>query len=753
MKTRSATRLPSTIGALMLVLALAACGASDDPPDPPPPPTALPVSLTVTTPTTRQALATDVAFGSNAIDPERKLSYRWDFGDGSTSVLPAPSHAFARGGSYNVRLTLSNEVGTSVQSSRTVTVADLAIVQGRVCSSSDRGGWCWQNPLPQGNPVNSYAWLDGQRGWAVGSQGTILKTSDGGQTWSAQTSGTRSELGRVMFVNDRVGWVSGSNGLVLRTSDGGSTWHSASVGADVSTYSLQAVDENTAWVNTFSVSYLTTDGGNHWQRVLPPAGSVSLHQSSPNTLWSTVFNSGSTSLLRSLDAGSSWQQVALPALAQGFTRSAISLRFGDAQRGVVKFFEFGLDTASQTFITREFTLLTQDGGATWSPLTRPPNVSAFADLEHEFTADGAIFVRNNYGTSTIDYTSDGGTTWRTMPRPAANGASSSSYVPYAASHVLLRNGDGRTYLTADACTNWAELSFGGAINRALNSVWFFDSREGLALTDDGNSLRTSDGGQTWLARVPEVPCCFGWRRLEFGPGSSTGWAIAYSGQIYRSTDRGRTWLSPVPQSSAPLGDVADYHFIDLTHGWALSRSPPADQGSLFTSTDGGASWQGVPSSNNLAGMLSLCFADRSHGVAVGAAGVAMLTSDGGISWRPRPTGSGSLLRKLVFVDAQTVVAVGENGTILRSTDRGQNWARAASPTSASLSDLRFISANVGHAVGAQGTLLSTSDGGTTWQDSSPDTRVELRGVFFIDESTGWAVGSNGAILATISGGR
>jgi hypothetical protein len=37
--------------------------------------------------------------------PMIKLSYYWDFGDGSTSMLPAPGHAFTRSGTYTVRLT------------------------------------------------------------------------------------------------------------------------------------------------------------------------------------------------------------------------------------------------------------------------------------------------------------------------------------------------------------------------------------------------------------------------------------------------------------------------------------------------------------------------------------------------------------------------------------------------------------------------------------------------------------------------
>ena len=41
-------------------------------------------------------------------------------------------------------------------------------------------GWFWQNPLPQGNRLNSVCFTDANTGTAVGSAGTILRTTTGG---------------------------------------------------------------------------------------------------------------------------------------------------------------------------------------------------------------------------------------------------------------------------------------------------------------------------------------------------------------------------------------------------------------------------------------------------------------------------------------------------------------------------------------------------------------------------------------------
>ena len=66
---------------------------------------------------------------------------------------------------------------------------------------------------------------DGQRGWAVGGDGTILATSNGGASWAAQTSNSNAWLTSVTFNADgQRGWVVGNVGTILATSNGGAAW-------------------------------------------------------------------------------------------------------------------------------------------------------------------------------------------------------------------------------------------------------------------------------------------------------------------------------------------------------------------------------------------------------------------------------------------------------------------------------------------------------------------------------------------------
>jgi len=54
------------------------------------------------------------------------------------------------------------------------------------------------------------AFVDANKGAAVGADGTILKTTDGGNDWRPQTSDTTNNLNGVSFTDVNTGTVVGS---------------------------------------------------------------------------------------------------------------------------------------------------------------------------------------------------------------------------------------------------------------------------------------------------------------------------------------------------------------------------------------------------------------------------------------------------------------------------------------------------------------------------------------------------------------
>ena len=53
-------------------------------------------------------------------------------------------------------------------------------------AASQSQEWFWQNPLPQGNLLRAVHFVNATTGTAVGDVGTILRTTDGGSTWTEQ---------------------------------------------------------------------------------------------------------------------------------------------------------------------------------------------------------------------------------------------------------------------------------------------------------------------------------------------------------------------------------------------------------------------------------------------------------------------------------------------------------------------------------------------------------------------------------------
>ncbi|MGB5288258.1 MAG: hypothetical protein WBN42_07175, partial [Ignavibacteriaceae bacterium] len=104
--------------------------------------------------------------------------------------------------------------------------------------------WFWQNPLPQGNTLNSVKCISPTVGWAVGDFGTILKTTNGGTTWTQQTSGIDGSLNDVIFTDANTGTAVSSGGKILRTTNGGTTWTQQTSGTGGWLKGVTFTDEN-----------------------------------------------------------------------------------------------------------------------------------------------------------------------------------------------------------------------------------------------------------------------------------------------------------------------------------------------------------------------------------------------------------------------------------------------------------------------------------------------------------------------------
>lgn len=92
-------------------------------------------------------------------------------------------------------------------------------------TTSDAGAtWATRENTVSTNAFSGVAFGDGTHFWAVGTNGKIVSSTDGGDTWAPQTSPTFVGLRGIWAVSATRAWAVGENGTLLRTSDGGTTW-------------------------------------------------------------------------------------------------------------------------------------------------------------------------------------------------------------------------------------------------------------------------------------------------------------------------------------------------------------------------------------------------------------------------------------------------------------------------------------------------------------------------------------------------
>jgi hypothetical protein len=91
---------------------------------------------------------------------------------------------------------------------------------------------------------------DANNGWITSSFGTLLHTTDGGDTWTVEDPGTTHSLSAIHFIDSQNGWICGGNNTnasILHTSDGGTTWNPDDPGTSDYLYGIYLTDATHGW--------------------------------------------------------------------------------------------------------------------------------------------------------------------------------------------------------------------------------------------------------------------------------------------------------------------------------------------------------------------------------------------------------------------------------------------------------------------------------------------------------------------------
>lgn len=322
-------------------------------------------------------------------------------------------------------------------------------------------------------------------GFAAAAVATVAAQS----AWTPQASGVTARFRGVSAVNDRVAWASGTDGTIVRTVDGGATWQRISAPADVDAAKLDfrdidAVDERVAYALSIgpgeaSRIYKTSDGGATWVKQFVNTDPKAFFDAM--TFWTPerglVISDSVESkfvILTTRDGGNSWTRVPAAALPAALPNEGAFAASGTniAVYGT-DYVWIGTGAADKARVLRS-----TDGGRTWSvadtPLQAGPSAGifsiAFRDTKHGVVV-GGDYKKEGAAIDNVAITNDGGVTWTLVKDHGLSGFRSVvTYVPGPRAGVgstLLAIGptgadvstdDGRTWKPTE-CPGYHTFSF------------------------------------------------------------------------------------------------------------------------------------------------------------------------------------------------------------------------------------------------------------------------------------------------------
>jgi photosystem II stability/assembly factor-like uncharacterized protein len=163
--------------------------------------------------------------------------------------------------------------------------------------------------------------------------GIVNRTDDGGNTWDYSFADTIKYPGSIFFPNKHTGYVAGDFGLIMKTSDGGTIWITQSWGFPENLYSVYFPSPDTGYILGYRSDsmffYSTTNGGNYWmrRRFFQPV-QLNAQCFTNDIIGYVVGNSGI--IMKTWDAGNSWQN-----LVSGTDKTLNAVYFSGAETGYV----------------------------------------------------------------------------------------------------------------------------------------------------------------------------------------------------------------------------------------------------------------------------------------------------------------------------------------------------------------------------------------------------------------------------------
>lgn len=588
----------------------------------------------------------------------------------------------------------------------------LAILSFHV---SAQDGWTKIHPNSTLKNLMDVHFNNDYEGWAVGVDGLIMHTADGGYTWETQHSNDDESFWSVFFIDEQEGWVCGWS-AVYYTDDAGQNWTKQSTPACMGDFTdVFFINADTGWVvGTYEIVLKTTNGGNDWVKIQNSVYNgmcfyaVDFVDEMRGCAVGGHHYGQSGFIMISSDGGFSWTETT-PDTCECL--SAVDY----------------LPSSPIWACGRDgFVIKSIDGGQTWAD-TYDASFDSFDDI-HFFNEQNGIMIDGHESFMTFD----AGSSW-----------DSTAYITYYNSmrklmsweenKVFAVGNNGGMSRSLDGGTSWENMS--DNISACMYNIGFSNISDGFAISNStpyGRFLRTNSGGHSWYfdtsfvlnavydcwvngeevrllsttsemfvshnsgqhwdtISIPEIGSKY--QDIQF-VNENTGFLCAGEGILYKTEDGGNHWINQSLDTSFYLLEM---FFVDENLGFLIDW----DNKQILRTQDGGYQWDASNLINNIqCHPVSICFSGTNVGFVSTSEGCIFKTTDGGENWNPHYTWpQGSIFSKIVFINEM------------------EGW---------------YLNSSVYH----------TTDGGSTWSEGVGFEDESGICIYFLDENNGWFGGGN-----------
>lgn len=549
--------------------------------------------------------------------------------------------------------------------------------------------------------------------WAVGTNGTIYRSFDGGATWGNFSDG--STTFRSVFTLAQYVWLVGDNGTYRRSVNGGGSWSSGTLAGGVRLNAVAFASPSVGWIAGHNGTLLgTTDGGVTWTEQVSGTAQ-NLNAIAAVDAQNAYVAGAAGTLLKTTDGGASWASAA----GVGWTRDIFSV----SARGSHVYAVGAL----------EFSVRSTNGGGSWSALNFKTDSRSDVHGVFAHTPDSVRFIG---GGGAIRVSTDGGSTF-TWGLHGMHAQLSSIYfydalrgwasspMNYA---VLSTTDGGLTWSLPSGTTvtrQWVQKFSAGSIGNTFMIDPFDRDKIWVIM---GNSVYLSTNrGETWVLQAGKSAGGGSCHSFYISPKNPNLWVVAATGTtdaVRRSTNAGVSWTTSIAANFTSYGMPLE---MDSDRPDTLYFAPDGSGGTtpnarFYCSKDFGLTWDTVTITRFRSPCDILLVPDNpaiiyvADGVTGTAPGKMWRSPDAGRSWDSIYAVSGSEIPMMAMSRHRTSYAYATawgSGGYWKTTNTGLQWSPIAGTSSTWGTDVAKDDPNV--------VLYGTYGGGTAYLSTNAGT--------------------------------